>query len=203
VPREERRKARRSAPLVDGWRVTTTRRGSSAPALDDLRAAVLAMLAIPSEQRRMKPRGTGPRPDAASRDVRNQFTVPSMGVAGLSDEVERFLVHYVPTVGHLEAILLLRRDADRVWSVAQLAESLFVDKKKAGVIAAHLSEHGFVTDDGSGALRYAPSAALARDVDAVAASYRERLVAVSQFIHARQDAVNIRGFADAFRFRKD
>lgn len=126
-----------------------------------------------------------------------------MGGGGLSDEVERFLVQYVPTVGHLEAILLMRRGADRAWSVTQLAESLFVDKKKAAAIASHLSDHGFAGDDGSGALRYAASTVLAREVDAVAESYRERLVAVSQFIHARQDAVNIRGFADAFRFRKD
>jgi hypothetical protein len=126
-----------------------------------------------------------------------------MGGAGLSDEVERFLVQYVPTVGHLEALLLMRRDSDREWSVALLAENLFVDKKKAAAIVSHLSDHDFVSDDGSGTLRYAPSIALAREVDAVAASYGERLVAVSQFIHARQDAVNIRGFADAFRFRKD
>jgi DNA-binding IclR family transcriptional regulator len=126
-----------------------------------------------------------------------------MGGGGLSDEVERFLVQYVPTVGHLEAILLLRRHENRGWSVAQLAESLFVERKSAAAIARHLCDHGFVTDDGSGTLRYAPPTALAHEVDAVAESYRERLVAVSQFIHARQDAVNIRGFADAFRFRKD
>ncbi len=126
-----------------------------------------------------------------------------MGGAGLPDEVARFLVQYVPTVAHLEAVLLMRRNADRTWSAPQLAESLFVDKRRAAAILGHLGEHGFVVDEGSGTVRYAPSTVLAREVDIVAESYRERLVAVSQFIHARQDAVNIRGFADAFRFRKD
>jgi hypothetical protein len=87
-----------------------------------------------------------------------------MGGAGLSDEVERFLVQFVPTVGHLEAILLMRRDAGRTWTVTQLAESLFVDKKKAAVIASHLSEHGFVRDDGTGTLWYAAPTTLARAV---------------------------------------
>jgi hypothetical protein len=126
-----------------------------------------------------------------------------MGGAELPDEVERFLVQHIPSVAHLEAVLLMRRDADRSWSAAQLAESLFVDKRRAAAILLHLTEHGFVAGEGSGAVRYAPSTALARDVDVVAESYRERLVAISQFIHARQDAVSIRGFADAFRFRKD
>ena len=86
-------------------------------------------------------------------------------MGAVPEDVERFLVKHVPSVAHIEAILLMRREAERTFSVQQLAASLYVKERSAAVIIADLLEDGFVVGDGSGAVRYAPSPALASEVD--------------------------------------
>jgi hypothetical protein len=140
--------------------------------------------------------------NVALNEATNLGLVVTMAETALPEDVERFLVQHVATVAQLEAIILLRAAPERPWSTSSLAEALFIDARRATQIVTHLRDHGFVTESRNGELRYCPSPALAREVDVVAETYRARLVAVSQFIHARQDAVSIRGFADAFRFRK-
>lgn len=129
--------------------------------------------------------------------------VPVVAATSLPHEVERFLIAYVPSVATLEAILLLRKPPARSWSVAELADELFIDARQVSAITAHLITHGFAMRDEAGGHRYAPTDQLASEVDLVATTYRMRLVAISQFIHERQDSANLRNFADAFRFRKD
>ncbi len=126
-----------------------------------------------------------------------------MAGASIPPEVERFLIAHVPSVAVLEALLLLRGDTAHSLSVNALPGRLYIDARLARAIVEHLVSHGLATQSETGALRYAAAGPLATAVDLVAEIYPTRLVAVSQFIHARQDSVGIRNFADAFRFRKD
>ena len=118
-------------------------------------------------------------------------------------EIERFIVAHVPSVATLEALLLLRSQPPRSWSVAALVERLYIGAPEVAAIVAHLVAHGLATQSEAGEVDYARSSPLADAVDTLAETYGTRLVAVSQFIHARQDSAGIRSFADAFRFRKD
>ncbi len=124
--------------------------------------------------------------------------------AVIPTEVERFLVAHVPTVAHLETLLLLRNATGAPWSAETLASRLFITPSQAEGILADLQSHGLASPEPDKGYRYAPATQALDAVMALTAeTYRTRLVAVSQFIHARQQASNIQQFADAFKLRKD
>ena len=125
-----------------------------------------------------------------------------MPATSLPPEVQRFLAHNIPSVAHLEALLLLRSAPHRSWGAGELGESLYIDASRASAIAAHLIMRGLAVEDRRGEYRYAPSPALADAADQLAETYRSRLIAVSEFIHAEQDSTGMRAFADAFRLRR-
>jgi DNA-binding IclR family transcriptional regulator len=120
----------------------------------------------------------------------------------LPAHVERFLTDHVPSVAHLEALLLMREDSAQRWTVNDIAERLYIGVPQARTLASRLRDHGFLDGDGA-TWSFAPSPALAAELDLVAEVYRKRLIAVSRFVHALQDSNAARAFADAFRVRKD
>lgn len=121
----------------------------------------------------------------------------------LSGEVRRFILASIPSVPHLEALLLIRAEpAASGWTAGDLARRLYVDAKVAENLLAHLVDAGLAQQDGS-RYRYAPAtpelAAVVADVDV---AYARNLVAVANLIHSLGDRKAQR-FADAFRWRKD
>jgi hypothetical protein len=124
-----------------------------------------------------------------------------MTAAMIPGDVRRFLLATIPTVPHLEALLLLRGRQD-TWTVAQLSSRLYVDAATAIALLDDLAISGLVVADGDG-FRYAPTAAeLSATVDALATLYARQTVAVAQLIHSSSDRKAQR-FADAFRLRKE
>ena len=124
-----------------------------------------------------------------------------MTAVAITGEVRRFLLAVIPSVPHLEALLLLRGQP-RAWSAPELARRLYVDEVRAHALVDDLAQAGLVAAGPDG-VRYAPAdAALAETVDAVAAAYGRHVVAVTQLIHSTSDRKAQR-FADAFRLRKE
>lgn len=124
-----------------------------------------------------------------------------MTAAMIPGDVRRFLLATIPTVPHLEALLLLRGRPD-AWTLPQLCGRLYVDAGNATVLLDDLAAASLVTasDDG---VRYAPADAdLAATVDALAALYARQTVAIAELIHSSSDRKAQR-FADAFRLRKE
>ena len=124
-----------------------------------------------------------------------------MTAVAITGEVRRFLLAVVPSVPHLEALLLLRGQP-QAWPVPELARRLYVDEACVQGLLTDLAQAGLVVvgDDGA---RYAPAdAAVAATVDAVAIAYGRHVVAVTQLIHSTSDRKAQR-FADAFRLRKE
>lgn len=124
-----------------------------------------------------------------------------MADSGLPPGVEAFILAHVPSVAHLEALLLLRNEPQARWTADKLAARLFINPKEGADILADLVASGLAarTDDVHG---YAPGTPeLAAAVDETAETYRVRLIPVTKFIHARPRSP-ARAFADAFRFRK-
>ncbi len=122
-----------------------------------------------------------------------------------SGELERWVLECIPSVVHLEAILLLRQRSDEAISAATMAALLFVESKAALSALEDLVAEGLVAATGAeGPFRYAPSTPERRAaVDALAEVHRTRLVPLSRFIHEHAQARSIRDFAAAFRLRKD
>lgn len=124
-----------------------------------------------------------------------------MTAVAITGEVRRFLLAVIPSVPHLEALLLLHGQP-QAWPAAELARRLYLDEVRAHEILCDLAEGGLVARDGNCG-RYAPAdAGVAATVDAVALAYGRHVVAVTQLIHSTSDRKAQR-FADAFRLRKE
>lgn len=124
-----------------------------------------------------------------------------MNAATIPGDVRRFLLATIPTVPHLEALLLLRGRPEE-WPLAQLASRLYVDAANATLLLDDLIASGLVVAAGNG-YRYAPADAdVATTIDTLAALYARQMVTVAELIHSSSDRKAHR-FADAFRLRKD
>ncbi|MFZ5656460.1 MAG: helix-turn-helix domain-containing protein [Pseudomonadota bacterium] len=124
-----------------------------------------------------------------------------MAEESIPPELRRFILATLPSVPHLEALLLLR-DRPEGLSNDALAARLYVAPANAARLVADLAQAGLATVDDAGA-HYAPSRADVRaTVDALAATYARNVVAVSHLIHSTTDRKAFQ-FADAFRLRKE
>lgn len=123
----------------------------------------------------------------------------------IPDEVQRFILLAIPSVPHLEAILLMRGDPSLTWDAAQLARRLYSTEKAAKALLADLAGGGFIRHDRQrpGGLRFAPqSAQLAAMIDRLAVAYSQNLIGVSTLIHSKMNRKAQR-FADAFVWKKE
>lgn len=124
-----------------------------------------------------------------------------MNAATIPGDVRRFLLATIPTVPHLEALLLLRGRPEE-WPLSQLASRLYVDAANATLLLDDLIASGLVAAASNG-YRYAPAdAGIASTVDTLATLYARQMVTVAELIHSSSDRKAHR-FADAFRLRKD
>jgi hypothetical protein len=120
-------------------------------------------------------------------------------------EVTDLIDRHIPSVGVLEALLLLL-SSGRPWSAEEVSEELRTSVYSETKNLEYLRAHGFVDIDDSGEgrrFRYAPAdEERDRGVRALAAIYDLRRVTIIDMIYpgvARPRAV-LRDFADAFRF---
>ena len=119
-------------------------------------------------------------------------------------EVRRFILTSIPSVPHLEALMLLRASAPAPWSAMDLAQRLYVPPAVAREVMAHLARAGMACcDDLSSAYTYdAQDHEAGAVIDALALLYSTNLVDVTLLIHSKLDR-KAQQFADAFNFRKD
>jgi hypothetical protein len=125
-----------------------------------------------------------------------------MPVSNIPDGVRRFLLGAIPSVPHLEALLLLRGTPGQSWSADALAARLYIDTSAAASLLADLRQRGLATQR-NGDTQYAPrDTTLAAVVDELAGVYARNVVEVAELIHSSSDQ-KARRFADAFRLRKE
>jgi hypothetical protein len=116
--------------------------------------------------------------------------------------VRAFLRACIPSVGHMEALVLLMEEPNQVWRGGTVAQRLYVPEPFAGSLLKHLSAVGLVgcavsTEEWT----FAPEdPALADEAWQALRMYRERLLPMTRLIQSREDAAT--QFANAFRIRK-
>ena len=122
----------------------------------------------------------------------------------LTEDLRR-LIFSVPSIPHLEAILLMRRERDP-WSASRLAQRLYLPVERTAAILTDLSAVQLcsMAKDTPPAFRYAPSPP---ELDALVASleryYSQNLIEVTNMIHASSRRHSrIQEFADAFKWGK-
>lgn len=120
----------------------------------------------------------------------------------IPERVRRFVLTSLPTVPHLETLLLLWRDAQRVWNVEQIASRLYIAPAVAKGLVEDLIRAELVTVDDSG--RYGSRREpqdLVDLVDELDHTYVRHLRAITDLIHSNTQRKATR-FADAFSWRK-
>jgi hypothetical protein len=123
----------------------------------------------------------------------------------IPDDVRRFILSKIPSVPYLEAILLLRNRPEHPWTVAQVAERLYISEKIATEILTNLVSDGIFAAPPDAALcyQYAPSSSRMREtIDQLATTYTSHLVEVTNLIHSKSSK-KAQQFADAFLWRED
>jgi hypothetical protein len=123
----------------------------------------------------------------------------------IHQEVRRLITDRIETTQHLEVLVLLFRNPGRWWSAESVAEELRIASLSAGSrledLASRMLLDARVAE--SVVFRYKPvSPALEATVAELARLYSERPLEVTTLIRARVTD-HIRGFADAFRIRKE
>lgn len=116
-------------------------------------------------------------------------------------DLRDFILRFIDSVAHLEALLLLRANPQTAWEAATVAARLYTSADQAGEVLARLcSEHLLVCENGL--YRYqGQSPEHIAMIDRLADSYAKQLIPITNLIHGKPR--RIRQFADAFKFRKD
>jgi len=126
-----------------------------------------------------------------------------MGSASIPDDVRRFLLASIPSVPHLEALLLLRAEPPVRWGADTLSRRLYVSSDAAARLLAELEEATLAVRDGEDGYAFARhDAGLVDLVTQLDAVYSRHVVAVTELIHSSADRKAHR-FAGAFRWRKE
>lgn len=129
-----------------------------------------------------------------------------MAQQAIPEDIRRFVLTSIPSVPHLEALLLLR-GTPGLWSTAALAERLYLGEKQATVLLDDLCHSGMAVASAAeippAAYCYQPTSELLRaTIDSLADFYARHLVEVTHLIHSKHDR-KAQQFADAFKWRKD
>ena len=116
-------------------------------------------------------------------------------------ELREFILRYIDSVAHLEALLLLRANPQTPWEVSTVAARLYTAEKQAAEVLVQLCNDGLLVCE-NGLYRYAnQSAENVAMIDGLATAYAKQLIPITNLIHGKPR--RIRQFADAFKFRKD
>jgi Mn-dependent DtxR family transcriptional regulator len=121
----------------------------------------------------------------------------------ISDAVRRFVLTSIPTVPHMETLLLLWREPNLTWPAEDIAKRLFVSPALAESVADDLCQADLFEYSGNPkhyrCHREPPS--LAQLLTDVEAAYNRHLREVTSLIHSNVDRKAAR-FAQAFTWEK-
>jgi hypothetical protein len=104
----------------------------------------------------------------------------------LPDEIRRFILTSIPSVPHLEALLLMRNEPGS-WNADALSRRLYMNPRAAVGVLADLLRVSLLCCKGqaAGHYCYAPASdELCGIIDRLADIYSRHLVAVSHLIHS-------------------
>lgn len=122
----------------------------------------------------------------------------------IPDEVRRFVLTSIPSVPHIEALMLVRATTPARWTPADLAQRLYVPAAVARGVLADLCSAGMIQDEEATCAYYfdEQSNELCDVIGKLAILYSSNLVEITLLIHSKMER-KAQQFADAFNFRKD
>jgi hypothetical protein len=118
----------------------------------------------------------------------------------IPQEVRDFISAHIASVEQLEVLLLLRREASRSWTGAEVARELRLNAESTTARLEDLHARGLIEHEGSGSYRFSRDGSVIRVVGELARSYADARVSVINLIFSKP-VDKLRSFADAFKFR--
>ena len=127
-----------------------------------------------------------------------------MIVQYIPDDIARFVIEKIDSVAQLEALLLLRGNREKEWSVEALAARLYIGEEQTAHLLMGLKNQGFAAAKTEPPVFYYEPVSDELDelLGRVAAFYAKHLVPITNLIHSKPKP-RVQEFAEAFRFRKD
>jgi hypothetical protein len=110
-------------------------------------------------------------------------------------------LQHIDSIIQLEALLLLRANADEAWDVAKTKARLYAAEIEVTRVLERLSADGFLIHDENGYRYQCKESGAAAKIERLAALYASHLIPVTNMIHDKLR--HVRAFADAFKLRKD
>lgn len=122
----------------------------------------------------------------------------------IPDEVRRFVLTSIPSVPHIEALMLVRATTPARWTPADLAQRLYVAPAVARGVLEDLCRAGMIQDEEATSAYYFDerSNELGDVIGKLAILYSSNLVEITMLIHSKMER-KAQQFSDAFNFRKD
>lgn len=122
----------------------------------------------------------------------------------IPDEVRRFVLTSIPSIPHIEALILVRATTPSRWTPADLAQRLYVPPAVACSVLADLHKAKMIQAEERSTTYYFDEVSTElNDVIAKLANlYSSNLVEITLLIHAKLER-KAQQFADAFDFRKE
>ncbi len=119
----------------------------------------------------------------------------------IPDAVQRFLFTSIPSVPHLETLMLLWREQERTFTVDDIASRLYVSVDAARALADDLTRADLLCSEESGYRLNTDPPELRALLQELDRTYSRQVRAVAELIHSNVDRKAHR-FAKSFYWRK-
>lgn len=120
----------------------------------------------------------------------------------IPEDIREFLLDCIETVSQLELLLVIYQFKDKKWSAATVSRELRTNPSMAAKQMETLSSKGILKKEDD-LFSYSPDSELTHHkVEKLFELYHERPVAIVTFIFTKPEE-KLKGFADAFKLKKD
>ncbi len=127
-----------------------------------------------------------------------------MPTSGLPLDIKALLTDHIESVGQLEVLFIFLNQPSKVFSGLEISRELRSNEVSATKHILHLVEHGFLQSaDGVIGFQYWPKdPEMAERITRLQLAFQERPVAVITTLYEKPTD-KLKGFADAFKLKKD
>lgn len=125
-----------------------------------------------------------------------------MATSRLPIDVKELLTDHIDSVGLLEVLLVFFNNQNVEWTSASMSLELRSHETIAKIQIQKLLANGFIRENAKEHFIYSPNDTLHKKVESLSHAYKEMSVAVIAFIYEKPTD-KLKGFADAFKLKKD
>lgn len=123
-------------------------------------------------------------------------------ISGIPQEIRDFLTDCIESVSQLETLFLIYERKNVTWTAESISKEMRTHASMAQKQMEFLAHKGILKKESEHSYSYAPTSAINEKVTKLYDLYHVRPVAIVTFIFTKPED-KLKGFADAFKFKKD